>query len=167
MLITEAQQPGPDGLRNHGPHPLFPKPTSKRKLFVPCPVRKPRPSWRPAPPFVPPAYLISGDALSCPPGLLLRALTGGVWSRFASSRFRSPLSIRLELCFLFFLFFSESSGWFGSSSLLFPPSVPADHRRWDEMRWAPSTLDSGSPSCSVRFATCLIFFLSLWWFDSD
>ncbi len=170
MLITEAQQPGPDGLRNHGPHPLFPKPTSKRKLFVPCPVRKPRPSWRPTPPFVPPAYLISGDALSCPPGLLLLffVLSPGACGRVLLLPVSDLLSRFDSSCvFYFSFFFSESSGWFGSSSLLFPPSVPADHRRWDEMRWAPSTLDSGSPSCSVRFATCLIFFLSLWWFDSD
>lgn len=167
MLITEAQQPGPDGLRNAGPHPLFPKPTSKRKLFVPCPVRKPRPSWRPAPPFVPPAYLISGDALSCSPGLLLRALTGGVWSRFASSRFRSPLSIRLELCFLFFLFFFWIVGliWI----VLVVVSAFCSRRsppvRWDEM--SPVYVRFREPLLFGSLCDVFDFFLSLWWFDSD
>jgi hypothetical protein len=94
-------------------HTLFPKPTSKRKLFVPCPVRKPRPSWRPTPPFVPPAYLISGDALSCPPGLLLLffVLSPGACGRVLLLPVSDLLSRFDSSCvFYFSFFFSESSG---------------------------------------------------------
>lgn len=164
MLITEAQQPGPDGLRNHGPHPLFPKPTSKRKLFVPCPVRKPRPSWRPAPPFVPPAYLISGDALSCPPGLLLLffVLSPGACGRVLLLPVSDLLSRFDSSCVFYFSFFFlnrrvDLDRPRCCFRLLFP-QITAGEMRWDEPRLRAIP---GAPP--VRFALRRVrFFFSLY-----